>query len=31
MAVEADGWVLTFYNDCDTLGYCDCCHTQPGV
>ena len=25
MTVEADGWVLTFYNDCDTLDYCDYC------
>lgn len=23
MTVEADGWVFTFYNDCDTLDYCD--------
>lgn len=21
MTVETDGWVLTFYNDCDTLDY----------
>ena len=25
MTVEADGWVITFYNDCDTLDYCDYC------
>jgi len=27
MTVEADGWVITFYNDCDTLDYCDSCYS----
>lgn len=27
MTVEADGWVLTFYNDCDTL---DSCYSPEG-
>ncbi|WP_429441088.1 DUF7693 family protein [Pseudomonas sp. ILQ215 TE3946] len=22
MPVEIDGWVLTLFNDCDTLDYC---------
>lgn len=30
MAVETDGWVITFYNDCDTLDYCDSCHNPEG-
>ena len=30
MTVEADGWVLTFYNDCDTLDYCDSCYSPEG-
>ncbi|WP_372242361.1 hypothetical protein [Pseudomonas sp. ANT_J12] len=28
--VEADGWVITFYNDCDTLDYCDSCCSPDG-
>lgn len=23
MPVEIDGWLLTFFNDCDTLDYCE--------
>lgn len=23
MLVEIDGWQLTLFNDCDTLGYCE--------
>ncbi|ESW36615.1 MULTISPECIES: DUF7693 family protein [Pseudomonas] len=30
MTVEADGWVLTFYNVCDTLDYCDSCYSLEG-
>lgn len=30
MAVEVDGWVVTFYNDCDTLDYCDSCYSPDG-
>ena len=30
MTVETDGWVLTFYNDCDTLDYCDSCYSPEG-
>jgi hypothetical protein len=30
MTVEADGWVITFYNDCDTLDYCDSCYSPDG-
>lgn len=30
MTVEADGWVFTFYNDCDTLDYCDSCYSPEG-
>ncbi len=30
MTVEADGWVLMFYNDCDTLDYCDSCYSPEG-
>ncbi|WP_415264827.1 hypothetical protein [Pseudomonas serbica] len=29
MTVEADGWVITFYNDCDTLDCCESCYS-PG-
>lgn len=28
MTVETDGWV--FYNDCDTLDYCDSCYSPEG-
>lgn len=30
MTVETDGWVITFYNDCDTLDYCDSCYNPEG-
>ncbi|WP_277962739.1 DUF7693 family protein [Pseudomonas sp. RIT-To-2] len=30
MSVEADGWVITFQNECDTLDYCDSCHSPDG-
>lgn len=30
MTIEADGWVITFYNDCDTLDYCDSCYSPNG-
>ncbi|WP_429581368.1 DUF7693 family protein [Pseudomonas frederiksbergensis] len=30
MTVEVDSWVLTFYNDCDTLEYCDSCYAPDG-
>lgn len=30
MTVDADGWVLTFYNDCGTLDYCDSCYSPEG-
>ncbi|MEB3841180.1 DUF7693 family protein [Pseudomonas guariconensis] len=30
MTVETDGWVLTLYNDCDTLDYCDSCYSPDG-
>ncbi|MCE0952442.1 MULTISPECIES: hypothetical protein [Pseudomonas] len=30
MTVEAEGWVLTFYNDCDALDYCDSCYSPDG-
>ena len=30
MTVEANGWVITFYNDCDTLDYCDSCYCPDG-
>lgn len=26
MTVEVDGWVITFYNDCGLLSYCDSCY-----
>lgn len=28
--VEIDGWVLTLFNDCDTLDYCDYCRSPDG-
>ena len=30
MTVETDGWVLTFFNDCDVLDYCDSCYSPEG-
>ncbi|AAY37684.1 hypothetical protein CCL16_15330 [Pseudomonas syringae] len=29
-SVETDGWVITFYNDCETLDYCDSCYCPDG-
>lgn len=30
VTVEVDGWVITFYNDCYSLGYCDSCYCPDG-
>lgn len=30
MTVETDDWVITLYNDCDTLDYCDSCYNPDG-
>jgi hypothetical protein len=30
MPVEIDGWQLTFFNDCDTLDYCEYCRSPDG-
>lgn len=30
MTIDVDGWVITFYNDCDTLDYCDSCYSPDG-
>lgn len=30
MTVEVEGWVIRFYNDCDTLDYCDSCYSPDG-
>jgi hypothetical protein len=30
MTVGVDGWVIKFYNDCDTLDYCDSCYNPDG-
>jgi hypothetical protein len=30
MPVENDGWVLTLFNDCDTLDYCEYCRSPDG-
>ncbi|WP_087673170.1 DUF7693 family protein [Pseudomonas syringae] len=30
MTVETDGWVITFYNDCESLDYCDSCYCPDG-
>lgn len=27
VVVEVDGWVITFYNDCDALDYCHSCYS----
>jgi hypothetical protein len=27
MPVEIDGWLLTLFNDCDTLDYCEYCRS----
>lgn len=30
MPVEIDGWMLTLFNDCDTLDYCENCRAPDG-
>ena len=30
MPVEIDGWLLTLFNDCDTLDYCEYCRSPAG-
>jgi hypothetical protein len=30
MSVEIDGWLLTLFNDCDTLDYCEYCRSPDG-
>ena len=30
MSVEIDGWLLTLFNDCDTLDYCGYCRSLDG-
>jgi hypothetical protein len=30
MPVDIDGWVLTLFNDCDTLDYCEYCRSPDG-
>ncbi len=30
MPVEFDGWLLTLFNDCDTLDYCEYCRSPDG-
>lgn len=30
MPVEIDGWLLTLFNDCDTLDYCEHCRSPNG-
>lgn len=30
MTIEANGWVITLYNDRDTLDYCDSCYSPDG-
>lgn len=30
MTVEADGWVITFFNDGDRLDYCASCYSPDG-
>lgn len=27
MTIEIDGWVITLYNDCGELDYCDSCYS----
>lgn len=27
MSAEIDGWLLTLFNDCDTLDYCEHCRS----
>lgn len=30
MTVDVDGWVITLYNDCGSLDYCDSCYSPDG-
>jgi hypothetical protein len=30
MTVDFDGWVITFFNDCGSLDYCDSCFSPAG-
>jgi hypothetical protein len=30
MTVDVDGWVITLFNDCGTLDYCDSCFSPEG-
>jgi hypothetical protein len=30
MPLEIDGWLLTIFNDCDTLDYCEYCRSPDG-
>jgi hypothetical protein len=30
MPVKIDGWLLTLFNDCDTLDYCEYCRSPDG-
>lgn len=30
MTVDVDGWVITLFNDCGTLDYCDSCYSPDG-
>jgi hypothetical protein len=30
MTIDVDGWVITFFNDCNTLDYCDSCYSPDG-
>ena len=30
MTIEVEGWVITLYNDCNSLDYCDSCYSPDG-
>ncbi|WP_415756342.1 DUF7693 family protein [Pseudomonas sp. LT1P18] len=30
MTVDVDGWVITLFNDCGALDYCDSCYSPDG-
>ena len=30
MTVDVDGWVITLFNDCGSLDYCDSCYSPDG-
>jgi hypothetical protein len=30
MTVDVDGWVITLFNDCSDLDYCDSCYSPDG-